>query len=110
LTESAKPLFISWLFRLGRLDAVGHITHFLCETNARLAHVSLSNGSVFRLRLTQSDIAEIVGITHVHVNRTMHELRELRMCRFRKSVVNMLAPDMLSKRRQLDAAYLRFND
>jgi CRP-like cAMP-binding protein len=49
----------AWLFRLGRLDAVGRVAHFLCETNARLMSADLSDGHRFALGLTQTDLAEI---------------------------------------------------
>ena len=43
----------AWLFRLGRLDAVGRVAHFLCETNARLVSAGLSDGRRFALGITQ---------------------------------------------------------
>ena len=52
----------AWLFRLGRLDAVGRVAHFFCETNARLASAGLSDGRRFVLGLTQNDIAGSCGI------------------------------------------------
>ena len=96
----------AWLFRLGRLAAVGRVAHFLCETNARLAAVGLSDGRQFPLALTQTDISEICGLTHVHVNRVMRQLREERLCIFRSSVVEILDPVGLAARGQFDPTYL----
>jgi CRP-like cAMP-binding protein len=100
----------AWLFRLGRLDAVGRVAHFLCETNARLVSAGLSDGRRFALGLNQNDLAEICGLTSVHVNRVMRQLREERLCIFRSSLVEILDPDRLTKRGQFDPAYLYIDD
>ncbi|HEX7822517.1 MAG TPA: Crp/Fnr family transcriptional regulator [Sphingobium sp.] len=99
----------AWLFRLGRLDAVGRVAHFLCETNARLVSAGLSDGRRFALGLTQTDISEICGLTNVHVNRVLRQLREERLCIFRSSLVEILEPDALAARGQFDPYYLYNN-
>lgn len=96
----------AWLFRLGRLDAMGRVAHFLCETNVRLMSAGLSDGHRFALGLTQNDIAEICGLTNVHVNRVMRQLREERLCIFRSSLVEILDPKALVIRGQFDPDYL----
>lgn len=96
----------AWLFRLGRLDAVGRVAHFLCETNARLVSAGLSDGRRFALGITQVDLAEICGLTNVHVNRVMRQLREDGLCVFRSSLVEILDPERLVARGQFDPAYL----
>lgn len=100
----------AWLFRLGRLDAVGRVAHFLCETNARLVSAGLSDGRRFALGLTQLDLAEICGLTNVHVNRVMRHLREERLCVFRSSLVEIVEPERLALRGQFDPEYLYLED
>lgn len=100
----------AWLFRLGRLDAAGRVAHFLCETNARLYSAGLSDGRRFALALTQADMAEICGLTTVHVNRVMRQLREDGLCVVRASLVEILDLDRLTKRGQFDPAYLYIED
>ena len=100
----------AWLFRLGRLDAIGRVAHFLCETNARLVSAGLSDGRRFALGINQTDLAEICGLTTVHVNRVMRHLREDRLCVFRSSLVELLDPERLTKRGQFDPAYLYIDD
>ncbi|WP_232493364.1 Crp/Fnr family transcriptional regulator [Novosphingobium kaempferiae] len=100
----------AWLFRLGRLDAVGRIAHFLCETNARLFSAGLSDGRRFALPLTQTDLAEICGLTNVHVNRVMRQLREAKVCVFRSSLVEILDIEQLVKLGQFDPDYLYLED
>ncbi|NKJ42217.1 Crp/Fnr family transcriptional regulator [Novosphingobium sp. SG720] len=96
----------AWLFRLGRLDAMGRVAHFLCETNARLVSAGLSDGHRFTLALTQADLSEICGLTNVHVNRVMRKLREERLCVFRSSLVDIPDPDRLAARGQFNPDYL----
>ncbi len=100
----------AWLFRLGRLDALGRVAHFLCETNARLVSAGLSDGRRFALGITQLDLAEICGLTNVHVNRVMRQLREEGLCVFRSSLVEILDPQRLAARAQFDPAYLYIGD
>lgn len=100
----------AWLFRLGRLDATGRVAHFLCETDARLFSAGLSDGRRFALALTQADLAEICGLTTVHVNRVMRQLREEKLCLFRSSLVEILDPAGLAARAQFDPAYLYLDD
>jgi CRP-like cAMP-binding protein len=95
-----------WLFRLGRLDAIERISHFLSETNARLKAIGLSDGRRFRLPITQTDLAEICGLTTVHVNRVLRQLRDDGLCVFRSSTVDISDPDLLAQRGQFDAGYL----
>ncbi|BBD97143.1 Crp/Fnr family transcriptional regulator [Sphingobium amiense] len=96
----------AWLFRMGRLDAAGRVAHFLCEMNARLASAGLSDGKRFSLGITQVDLAEICGLTSVHVNRVMRQLREDRLCIFRSSLVEILDMRRLIERGQFDPDYL----
>jgi CRP-like cAMP-binding protein len=100
----------AWLFRLGRLDATGRVAHFLCETNARLVLAGLSDGRRFALGLNQTDLAEICGLTNVHVNRVMRALREERLCVFRSSLVEILEPEKLAARGQFNPDYLYIDD
>jgi CRP-like cAMP-binding protein len=96
----------AWLFRLGRLDAVGRVAHFLSETNVRLVSAGLSDGTRFALGITQADISEVCGITSVHANRVLRQLREERLCIFRSSLVEILDVEGLARRGQFNPAYL----
>jgi CRP-like cAMP-binding protein len=95
-----------WLFRLGRLDAVGRVAHFLAETNARLGAIGLSDGRTFDLPITQTDLSEITGLTSIHVNRVLRVLREEKVAIFRSSRVEILDPGRLERLGQFDPTYL----
>ncbi|MEO6091919.1 MAG: Crp/Fnr family transcriptional regulator [Novosphingobium sp.] len=98
----------AWLFRLGRLDGVGRIAHFLSETNTRLEAAGLSDGRQFALALTQSDLGEICGLTTVHTNRVIRQLREARLCVVRSSLVEIHDREGLARRGDFSPGYLYF--
>lgn len=64
-----------WTFRLTALDAPRRISHLLCEMRHRLS-VNGEIPRVLRTPLTQSDIADMCGITPIHANRALARIRE----------------------------------
>ncbi len=65
----------NWLAALGICRATERLTRVLCEILDRLHAVGLSGPSDCPLPLTQMDLAECIGTSSVHVNRTLQELR-----------------------------------
>lgn len=96
----------AWLFRVGRLDSVGRVAHFLCEMNARLEAAGLSDGRQFALGITQADLAEACGLTSVHINRVIRQLREMELCVFRFALVEILDRPGLERRGDFNPDYL----
>lgn len=64
-----------WTLNLGQRSAFERIAHLMVELFLRLEVVGLTNGSSCDFPLTQNDIADATGLTAVHVNRTLQELR-----------------------------------
>jgi CRP-like cAMP-binding protein len=64
-----------WTFNIGQRTAYERIAHLLVELFLRLRSVGLTNGVSCDFPLTQNDIADAQGLTAVHVNRTLQELR-----------------------------------
>ena len=95
-----------WIFKLGRLPAHGRVAHFLCETELRLRAVDLSDGRRFALPLTQPDIAEICGLTSIHVNRVLRDLRERGLATVRGGAVDVHDARALARLGEFDPAYL----
>ena len=65
-----------WLVNVGSRSANERLAHFACEMLLRLGNVGLADGDGYRLPLTQVDLADLLGMTSVHVNRTLQSLRE----------------------------------
>ena len=64
-----------WTLNIGQRTAYERIGHLLLELFLRLRVVGLTNGTGCDFPLTQTDIADATGLTAVHVNRTLQELR-----------------------------------
>jgi CRP-like cAMP-binding protein len=69
-----------WTTNLGQREAVERLSHLLCEFHLRLRGVGLTNGNgnspSFDVPATQEQIGDATGITTVHVNRTLQDMRE----------------------------------
>jgi two-component sensor histidine kinase len=63
-----------WVLSLGRRSATERLAHLLCELSARLGAEDGEESS-FAFPLTQEQVADALGLTSVHVNRTMQHLR-----------------------------------
>lgn len=95
-----------WIFKLGRLPSHGRVAHFLCETELRLRAVELSDGHCFELPLTQPDLAEVCGLTSIHVNRVLRDLRERGLCTIRGGTVTIHDPAGLGRLGEFEPGYL----
>jgi len=65
-----------WLVSMGQRGANEQMAHVFCELHLRLRSVGLAEDDSFDLPGTQEDLADLMGITPVHVNRTLAVLRE----------------------------------
>lgn len=64
-----------WAVNLGQRDAYERMAHLFCELFVRLQAVGLTTGDTCDCPLTQTDLGDALGISSVHVNRTLQELR-----------------------------------
>jgi CRP-like cAMP-binding protein len=65
----------SWLVAMGRTSALSHAAHFLCEMYERLKVVDLASNLTMTLPFTQVELGDVLGLSSVHVNRVVQELR-----------------------------------
>ncbi|WFU20852.1 Crp/Fnr family transcriptional regulator [Bradyrhizobium sp. CB1717] len=64
-----------WIVNLGRRSAFERVAHLFCEIFERLRAVGLIDGNSCALPVTQTDLADATGLSVVHANRTIQELR-----------------------------------
>ncbi len=81
---------------LGRRSATERLGHFLCEMWERLAMVGMIEDNSFDLPLTQVDLADLFGLSAVHVNRALQELRSSGLLSLRSRRATL--PDMAGLR------------
>jgi CRP-like cAMP-binding protein len=68
-------IFREWVTNVGRREGYQRIAHVLCELLTRLRAVGLAEDHTFDLPITQAEFADAAGLTTVHVNRMMQQLR-----------------------------------
>lgn len=105
-TNLDGALHRAWTVSLGRRDALARIAHLLCEMQVRLSVVGMADERSYALPLTQSDLAECVGLTSVHVNRVLRELREQGLVTFRSGRVTIHDIDRLRRVAEFSTDYL----
>ncbi len=67
-------IFREWIANVGRRDAQARMAHFLCELFVRQREIGLTRDDRFALPMTQEQLADVLGLTSVHVNRTLKAL------------------------------------
>jgi CRP-like cAMP-binding protein len=63
-----------WVVNVGRRDARARLAHLLCEFAVRLEAQGLAKDYGYQLPMTQEQLADVLGLTSVHVNRTIKSL------------------------------------
>lgn len=63
-----------WTLNIGRRDAQTRLAHLLCEVAVRLDSQGLAGGDGYELPMTQEQLGDALGLTAVHVNRTLKAL------------------------------------
>jgi len=91
---------------LGRREATGRMAHLFCELHVRLGLVGLVEGDAFDLPLTQAEMAECLGLSSVHVNRTLMQLRSLGLVEWTAGRASILNLEALRRLADFDPGYL----
>lgn len=95
-----------WEVSLGRRSAIARCAHILSELRFRLAIVGLADRTGYDLPISQIDLSECVGLTAVHVNRSLRRLREDGVATFRAGRVEINDLARLEEIGEFDPAYL----
>jgi CRP-like cAMP-binding protein len=64
-----------WTLNVGQRTALERMAHLLCELFIRMQVIGHTRGNRCEFPLLQSDLADATGLSNVHVNRTLQELR-----------------------------------
>ena len=90
-----QMLLFDHMVRLGRQTAYERVAHFLLELQRRLEIAGLGDSQRFPLPLTQEVMADALGLSIVHVNRTLQQLRRERLIELRSGVTILLERELL---------------
>jgi hypothetical protein len=102
-------IFREWITNVGRRDAYNRMAHILCEWVLRLRAVGLVEDHTCDLPMTQTELADATGISTVHVNRVLQELRANGLIVLRGNRLEVLDWEQLRQVGDFDPTYLHFN-
>lgn len=101
-----EAMVVEHLVNLGRRDADVRMAHFLLELGSRLLLVGIGGETGYDCPLTQYHLADALGLSAVHVNRVLRQLRENGLVTFRNGRVTFDDRDRLVEFAQFDPEYL----
>ncbi len=92
-----EAYLLNQLMRIGRQTAYERTAHLMLEIQQRLIAVGLADESSVGVPLTQEIMADALGLSVVHLNRTLQQLRRDRLMEFKNGLVKVLEPERLAK-------------
>lgn len=105
-TNLDASIYREWTVSLGRRSALQRMAHLFCELLVRLEIVGLTDGASYEFPLTQQELAECLGLTGVHVNRTLQELRRREFIEVEGRRATILDLDALKALAEFEPGYL----
>lgn len=101
-----EAMVVEHLVGIGRRNALERMAHYLLEFSARLKLVGLGTNAGFDCPLSQYMLADALGLSAVHVNRVLRQLREMGLLTFHKGHVTIDDFNGLVTLADFDTAYL----
>ena len=96
----------AWITCLGRLSAEQRMAHLFCEIYLRLEAAGVASGNQFAFPLTQAQVADLLGLSVVHINRRLQELRSTGLVDWRNGMISIRDFDQLADLADFDPTYL----
>ncbi len=106
LMARQRAILIEHLISIGRRSALVRIAHLLLELGHRARINGTGDENHFFCPLTQSELADALGLTPIHINRMLRELREDDLLIFRNNEVEFLNRSALVHISSFDEHYL----
>jgi CRP-like cAMP-binding protein len=101
---------VEHLVNIGRRNAIERTAHFFMELAERLSLVGLATETRFKCPLSQSVLADALGLTSIHVNRVLRQLREQELLTIHKGSVIIHDLRQLRKLAGFQGGYLNSRD
>lgn len=98
-----------WLLSIGQRSPLERLAHLFVELFYRLRAVGLSTGLTFDLPITQNHLAEANGLSVVHLNRTLQEMRREGLIELADRQLRIIDLDRLKAVAMFNSNYLHFN-
>jgi CRP-like cAMP-binding protein len=101
-----EAMVVEHLVNVGRRSAIERVAHFFMELAERLNLVGLAKDAEFKCPLSQLDLADALGLTDIHINRVLRQLRERKLLSKRKDKVHIHDVSGLRKLAGFQGGYL----
>ncbi|CDX20470.1 Transcriptional regulator, Fnr-type [Mesorhizobium sp. ORS 3324] len=95
-----------WIVAMGRRSKTSHLAHLICELFVRLRVVKKAGDMNFYLPLSQAQLADVLGLSVVHMNRVIGRLRRMNVINWVNHVVTILDWEHLVAIAEFDPTYL----
>jgi CRP-like cAMP-binding protein len=105
-----EAMVVEHLVNIGRRNAIERTAHFFMELAERLSLVGQATEAEFECPLNQFVIADALGLTAIHVNRVLRQLRDRRLLTVRKGRVQIHDLSGLRKISGFQGGYLNSRD
>lgn len=105
-TIADASILSKWISALGRRSAKLRMAHLICEMGIRMEQAKLGTRNRYRLPKTQAQLADVVGVTTVHLNRTFQTLRRDRLFLTEGMNIRVLDFERLCSMAEFDGRYL----
>jgi CRP-like cAMP-binding protein len=96
----------TWITCLGRRSAEQHLAHLICELYVRLEVAGAASDFIFEFPVTQAQLGDVLGLSVVHVNRKLQELRAAGLVEWRDGKVKIRDFERLAQMSEFDPTYL----
>ena len=84
-----EAMVVEHLVNIGRRNSLERVAHFFMELAERLSLIGVATQAEFKCPLTQYVLADALGLSAIHVNRVLRQLRELDLLTLRKGGVRI---------------------
>jgi CRP-like cAMP-binding protein len=99
-------MFREWIVNVGQRPAPARLAHVMAELRERLKVIGRVEANTFEMPLTQEQVGEALGITAVHANRVIKQLREDGIVEFQRGRVTVLDEGKFQELADFDNRYL----
>jgi CRP-like cAMP-binding protein len=109
-TLIAASIYREWVTNVGQRNASARVAHLLCEVITRMRAVGLTRDYTCEFAMTQTELADATGMSTVHINRTLQELRRAKLITLKENTLTAIDWEGLQEAGEFDPAYLHIRN
>lgn len=96
----------AWIVSMGRRSSLERVAHLICELYLRARNIGLTDANEFSLPLSQVVLSDALGMTPVHINRILKELRIAEAMSLKRGSLTITDPQKMTRIAGFDENYL----